>query len=193
MKLKDILAISGKSGLFKFISQGRNGIIVESFDDHKRMAVPSSAKVSALEDIAIFTDKEEVPLADVFKKIYEKESGKETINHKSSPEELKALLESILPNYDKERVYVSDMKKLVHWYNILVSLNMIDLKEDKEEEKEEAGDDKKTAKAEHDKADLHANEKKPVKKEVQKKTATKTMTKSAPKAAKPKTPTTKSK
>jgi hypothetical protein len=194
MKLKDILAISGKGGLYKFISQGRNGIIVESFEDNKRMVVHSSAKVSALEDIAIFTESEEVPLGEIFKKIFEKQGGKETISHKSSPEELKALLESVLPDYDRERVYVSDMKKLVNWYNLLLGLNLlIPEEETKDEVEKEAGDENHGAKSEHDKKDIHASEKKTIKKGVQKNISSKTMTKSAPKAAKPKMPTTKSK
>lgn len=141
MKIKDILAISGKGGLFKFVSQGRNGIIVESFDDNKRTVVHSSAKVSALEDIAIFTDEEEIPLGDVLQKLFEKENGKETISYKSSPEELKKLLAEILPNYDRERVYVSDIKKLVQWYNILLKYDLI--KPDEEEEKDEKKNDSK--------------------------------------------------
>ena len=144
MKLKDILSISGKGGLYKFISQARNGIIVESIADGKRMAVQSSAKVSALEDIAIFTETEEVPLGDIFKKIFEKENGKQTIDYKSSPDELKAFMESILPEYDKERVYVSDMKKLVMWYNILISHDL--LKPDEEEDKKEDNSDNKDSK-----------------------------------------------
>lgn len=183
MKLKDILAISGKGGLYKFISQGRNGIIVESFEDNKRMVVHSSSKVSALEDIAIFTDAEEVPLAEILKKIYEKLDGKATISHKSSPDELKSLLESVLPNYDREKVYVSDMKKLVLWYNLLLSLNLLVPEADSKEEGE----------AEHENKDIHAAEKKPVKKNIQKGAPARTMAKSAPKAAKPKMPTTKSK
>ena len=147
MKLKDILAISGKGGLYKFVSQGRNGIIVESFEDKKRTVVHSSAKVSALEDIAIFTDEEEVPLADVLKKLYEKENGKETISHKSTPDELKALLQEILPEYDKERVYVSDMKKLVQWYNILLKYDLLKPDEEDQEEKK----DKQKGKEEEDK------------------------------------------
>jgi hypothetical protein len=135
MKLKDILAISGKSGLYKFVSQGRNGIIVESFEDKKRSAIPASTKVSALDDIAIFTETEEIPLAKVFKIIFEKEDGKPTIDHKSSNDKLIAMFDTILPEYDRERVYVSDMKKLFQWYNILVGLNMIDLVEEVEEEK----------------------------------------------------------
>lgn len=143
MKLKDILAISGKSGLYKFISQARNGIIVESFIDKKRVAIPSNAKVSALEDIAIFTDTEEVPLGDVFAKLFEKEGGKKTIDPKSSPDQLKSLLESILPNYDREKVYVSDMKKLVQWYNQLLELNLLNIEEDSKEEVTEDSEQKK--------------------------------------------------
>jgi hypothetical protein len=196
MKLKDILAISGKSGLFKFVSQGRNGIIVESFEDQKRTVVHSSAKVSALEDIAIFTDSEEVPLAEVFKKLFEKEAGKPTISHKASPDELKSLIESILPNYDKERVYVSDMKKLVHWYNQLLALNLINLEEESEpENKEEGSAEAKAVKSDHEAKDVHTGtEKKNIQKEVKKKVAAKTTVKSAaPKAAKLKTPQTKQK
>jgi len=176
MKLKEILSISGRGGLFKFVSQGRNGIIVESFEDGKRMAVPSSAKVSTLEDIAIFTKTEEVPLADVLKKIFEKENGKQTIDFKSSPDELKAFMETILPDYDHERVYVSDMKKLVMWYNILISHDL--LKPDEEQEKESK--DKAIAK-----------EKKPVVKQSKPKPVKNVKASSAakapPRATKPKT------
>jgi hypothetical protein len=196
MKLKDILAISGKSGLFKFISQGRNGIIVESFDDHKRTVVHSSAKVSALEDIAIFTKSEELPLVEVFKKLFEKLEGKPSISHKAQPDELKALLESILPDYDRERVYVSDIKKLVHWYNQLLELNLLNLDEEDEASNEENADaGKKTVSTEHEVKDDHAiSEKKSHKAEVPKKITTKTTTKSTtPKTTKPKTPQTKQK
>jgi hypothetical protein len=139
MALKDILAISGKPGLYKFISQGRNGIIVESLTDNKRIHAPATAKISALEDIAIFTDEEEVSLQDVFKKINEKEEGGKTIDHKSSPEELKSYMVDVLPNYDRDRVYVSDLKKLYQWYNILHDLDMLTFEE--EEEEEETNDD----------------------------------------------------
>lgn len=150
MKLKDVLAISGKPGLFIFLSQGRNGIIVESVIDKKRMAVHSTTKVSALEDIAIYTETEEVPLKEVLLKLYEKEDGKQTISHKSSNEELKTFFESVLPDYDKERVYVSDIKKLVSWYNLLIEyklLNPEDLKEENEEEDKE-GDGKENKESE---------------------------------------------
>jgi hypothetical protein len=141
MKLKDILAISGKSGLYKFVSQGRNGIIVESFDDHSRSLAHASAKVSTLEDIAIFTETEELPLAAVFKKIFEKENGKQTISYKASPDELKSFFASILPDYDRSKVYISDIKKVINWYNILVNLNLIDTAEEEESKKDEEGSD----------------------------------------------------
>jgi len=135
--LKDILSISGHGGLFKFISQGRAGIIVESLDDQKRMNASATAKISALEDIAIFTDTEDKPLKDVFKAIYDKENGGQCISHKAAAEELKSYFVAILPDYDRERVYVSDMKKVVNWYNILQSKNLLDFTEEKPEEKVE--------------------------------------------------------
>ncbi len=143
MKLKDILAISGKGGLYKFISQGRNAIIVESFADKKRTSIYASTKVSSLEDIAIYTEKEDVPLADVFKKISEKEDGGQTISHKSSPEELKALFAEILPDYDQERVYVSDMKKVVNWYNFMQEHDLLNFDEEEKDDATETSDEKK--------------------------------------------------
>jgi len=137
MVLKDLLSISGQGGLFKFISQGRNGVIVENIETKKRTNVPASAKMSSLEDIAIFTEDEEIPLADVMDKIFEKENGGETISHKSDNQTLKNLMVEILPEYDRERVYVSDMKKLVQWYNILQNNDMLIQKEEEKEEKEE--------------------------------------------------------
>lgn len=145
MELKDILAISGKGGLYKYISQARNGIVVESFTDNKRTAVPATAKVSALEDIAVFTDTGEVSLSEVFDKLFKHLEGKEAISHKSSPDELKALLESILPDYDRDRVYVSDMKKLVQWYNQLLSLGLLKPSEPKDEEKAASEGDRDSA------------------------------------------------
>ncbi len=136
MDLKEIMSVSGQSGLFRFVSQGRNGIIVESFTDKKRSFVNASSKVSSLEDIAIFTSEEEVPLKQVLKSIFEHEKGGSAPDPKSSPEELKAFMEKILPNYDQERVYISDIKKLVAWYNALLSLNMLSFEEEPAAEKE---------------------------------------------------------
>jgi hypothetical protein len=135
MDLKEIMSVSGQSGLYRFISQGRNGIIVEAFSDKKRSFINASSKVSSLEDIAIFTSEEEVPLKQVLKSIFEHENGGPAPDPKSSPEELKAFMEKILPTYDHERVYISDIKKLVSWYNTMLSLNMLSFEEEPAGEK----------------------------------------------------------
>ena len=140
IQLKDILAISGKGGLFKFIAQARNGIVVESLEDQKRHVAAATARVSSLEDIAIFTIDEEVPLADIFYMISEKSEGKETLSHKAPVEELKSQFKELVPEYDEDRVYVSDIKKVFQWYNQLLQhelLEVIDKEEDQEEESAE--------------------------------------------------------
>jgi hypothetical protein len=120
MNLKDILAISGHPGLYKFISQGKNSIIVESLADKKRFAAYASSKVSALKDVAIFTNSGETPLKDVFQTIYEREKGGMTLNPKSSSDDqMKTYFTEILPDYDKEKVYLSDIRKVFSWYNSL--------------------------------------------------------------------------
>jgi len=163
MNLKDILSISGFSGLYKYISQGRQGIIVESFEDKKRTCIYTTHKVTTLEDIAVYTSDKEVPLADVFKKIFEKENGGEAINHKSSDEELKKYLAGILPDYDRDRVYVSDIKKVVTWYNILHKHDLLkfDVEEEKEKEKEKEKEGKSEETAEGPKAETSDSAKKP--------------------------------
>lgn len=138
MELKDIMAISGHSGLFKFISQGRHGIIVESLTDGKRNNINASAKVSSLTDIAIFTNDGEIAFKDVLKKIKETENGGAAISQKSDDKELKKYFEKILPDYDRERVYTSDIKKVITWYNQLQALNLLDIIEEKEAPAEEA-------------------------------------------------------
>ena len=125
MVLKDIIAISGEGGLFRFIAQGKNSIIVEHLDTKRRMAAHGTAKVSSLEDISIFTETEDVPLSEVFNRIYDRENGGTTIDHKSSGAELSAYFEDVMPEYDRDRVYVSDIKKLVNWYNILHRLELL--------------------------------------------------------------------
>jgi hypothetical protein len=125
MNLKDILSISGEPGLFKFIAQGRNAIIVEHLETKKRKTAFASAKVSSLEDISIFTDKEDLPLGKVFDLIFEKETGGAAVDAKSDEIKLKAYFESVVPEYDKTRVYFSDMKKVVMWYNILHKLGLL--------------------------------------------------------------------
>ncbi|MCD7971024.1 MAG: DUF5606 domain-containing protein [Alistipes sp.] len=126
MELKDILAISGQPGLFKYIAQSKNGIIVEALSDGRRTNAPATSKVSALGEIAVYTDTEEVPLGNIFTAIFTKYNGTEAISHKSSADELKALFAEVIPGYDRDRVHVSDMKKIVNWYNILVGAGMTD-------------------------------------------------------------------
>lgn len=134
--LKGILAISGHSGLFKMVAESKNNIIVESLDTKKRFPVYSTSKISALEDIAIYTHESDVPLKDIFKTIAEKEDGGQAISVKASGNELKAYFEEILPDYDNDRVYVSDIKKVILWYNTLQENDMLDFSEDEEVEKE---------------------------------------------------------
>jgi hypothetical protein len=134
--LKGILAISGQSGLFKMVAESKNNIIVESLDTKKRIPVYSTSKVSALEDIAIYTETGDVPLKEVFKTISEKEDGGQALSHKSSANELKAYFEELVPEFDRDRVYVSDIKKVLLWYNMLHEKEMLDFSE--EEEKSES-------------------------------------------------------
>lgn len=139
IKLKDILSISGKGGLFKFVAQARNGIVVESIEDKKRHVAPASARVSSLEDIAIFTHDEEVPLSDIFMMIHEKSDGKETLSHKSDAKDLKLYFEELVPEYDDERVYASDIRKVFQWYNQLHRHDLLEVVDKEEESDEDAG------------------------------------------------------
>ncbi|MDD2192401.1 MAG: DUF5606 domain-containing protein [Bacteroidales bacterium] len=136
MDLSKILSISGKPGLFKLVSQTKNGALIESLIDGKRQQAFAKEKISSLEDISIFTTDEDVPLSKVFQEIYKKEEGKECINPKSDTKELVSYMKEVLPNVDLERVYTSDMKKLFTWYNILNQINLIDLNEKEEETQE---------------------------------------------------------
>jgi hypothetical protein len=129
------LAISGEPGLFKFIAQGKNAIIVEHLETGKRSSAFSSAKVSTLEDISVFTENEDLPLGKVFDKIFEKETGGPAIDSKAEPEKLKKYFEEIIPEYSREKVYVSDIKKIVLWYNILQKKNML-IKEEPEKKED---------------------------------------------------------
>lgn len=133
--LKGILSVSGQSGLFKMVAESKNNIIIESLETFKRMPVHSTSKVSALEDIAIYTENGDVPLKDIFKAISENENGRPALSPKASANELKAYFEKVVPEYDKDRVYISDIKKVLLWYNTLQSKNLLDFTE-KEEKKE---------------------------------------------------------
>ena len=139
MELKDILAISGQPGLFKYVAQSMRGVIVESLLDGKRMNASSTSRVSALTEISMFTEGEDIALADVFTNIWNYTGGKEAISHKESADKLKAYFGEVLPEWDRERVHVSDIKKALSWFNILVAAGMTEFKlpEEVEEQTEE--------------------------------------------------------
>ena len=129
MALKDILVISGQGGLFRYISQGRNSVIVENLSDHKRATIPATTKISMLDNIAVFTENDDIPLCEVFRKIQVKEDGAAAIPHKSPDAELKKYFAEIFPEYDRNRVYLSDIRKIVMWYNMLRELGITDFEE----------------------------------------------------------------
>lgn len=138
MDLTKVMSISGKSGLFKIISQSRASIIVESFADGKKMPVFAHHRSSVLEDISMFTYTEDIPLKNVLWSIYQKEEGKPvSIDLKSDSETLKAYFEEVLPDFDQDRVYASDIKKVLAWYNQLLEQDMISEPVEEEEEKPE--------------------------------------------------------
>ncbi|MDF4221742.1 MULTISPECIES: DUF5606 domain-containing protein [Maribacter] len=127
MGLEKILSVAGKPGLYKLITQTRTGFVAESLLDGKRITVSLRSSVSVLSEIAIYTLEEEVPLRDVFKKIQEKENGgKTSIGHKEEKIKLEEYFFEVLPNYDEDRVYVSDIKKVIQWYNILTENKITD-------------------------------------------------------------------
>ncbi|MBQ4820236.1 DUF5606 domain-containing protein [Aquimarina sp. MMG016] len=136
MSLDKILAISGKPGLYELKTQTRSGFLAESLIDGKKISVSIRHNVSVLSEIAIYTFTEEVPLREIFKKIQEKENGEKAISHKESKNKLEAYFSEVLPDYDEDRVYASDMKKVIQWYNILQSKGFTDFSEPEE------GDDK---------------------------------------------------
>lgn len=119
MDLSRVIAISGKPGLYRLISQTRGGFVVEDLEKGKKISIASNYNVSLLDNVAIYGVSQEFPLAEVFFRIYKKENGGETIDHKSSGTELRKYMEEVLPEYDDSRVYDSDLKKLFQWYNIL--------------------------------------------------------------------------
>tara|TARA_B100001063_G_C16584410_1_gene462384 strand:- start:380 stop:814 length:435 start_codon:yes stop_codon:yes gene_type:complete len=142
MGLDKVLAISGKPGLFELTAQTRGGFVAKSMLDGKKIAVNMRHNVSMLSEIAIYTYTEEIPLGEVFQKIKEKEDGGAAISHKSSKKELEDYFSEVLPDYDEDRVYTSDMKKIFQWYNILIENGFTDFsKEEKAEKAEENKDE----------------------------------------------------
>lgn len=134
--LKEILSVTGKPGLFKLVSQGKNMLIVESLIDGKRFPAYSKDKVVSLGDIAIFTETAEVPLGQVLESLKAKENGAVcSIDPKSDNDKLRKYMLEVLPDYDRDRVYPSDIRKLLSWYNILINAQITEfVAEDKEEE-----------------------------------------------------------
>lgn len=137
MDLSKILSISGKSGLFKVVSNVKNAVIVESLLDQKRFPAFGHEKISSLEEISVFTQGEDMPLKDVFKAFFTKLEGKPAIDAKSDNPALKKFFGEMIPDFDPDRVYVSDIKKMISWYNLLLEHNLIDFTEKEEEKKEE--------------------------------------------------------
>lgn len=124
MEFKDILAISGQPGLFRYVAQSRNGFIVESLLDGKRMNASASSRISALAEISMFTEGEDIPLAEVFTKMYAYTEGKQGPSVKEGNARLKEFFGVVIPDYDRERVHDSDIKKAVAWFNLLVEAGL---------------------------------------------------------------------
>ncbi|XLS28023.1 DUF5606 domain-containing protein [Flavobacteriaceae bacterium M23B6Z8] len=138
MALDKILAISGKPGLYLLKTQTRTGFVAESLLDGKRVTIGLRHNVSILSEIAIYTLTKEVPLAEVFQKIKDKEDGKQaSVSHKDSKDKLEEYFFEILPDYDEDRVYASDIKKVVQWYNLLQAKGMTDFELEASEEQDE--------------------------------------------------------
>lgn len=137
MELDKIMSISGKPGLYELKAQSRGGFVAESLLDGKKISVNLRHNVSLLSEIAIYTYSEEVPIREIFKKLKEKENGGEAINHKESRQKLEAYFSEILPDYDAERVYISDIKKIIQWYNLLISKGITEFGESKPKKTDE--------------------------------------------------------
>lgn len=134
MDLSGVISIGGMSGLYKVISQAKNGFIVESLADKKRMPAYSHYKISALQEISVFTKNEDMPLKDVFQKIFDKQAGAPAIDHKSADDQLKKFFSEAVPDHDAERVHTSDIRKIIMWYNMLQKTDLLTKKEESDDE-----------------------------------------------------------
>jgi len=152
MNLSEILAISGRPGLYKMVAQNKSGLIVESMEDDKRFPVYSTHQISALEEISIYTYEEDVPLVEVFEKMHNVLEGKAAMSPKSNKKDMMSFFETVLPDYNQEQVYASDVKKLIQWYNLFHKYGMLTFDDKKEEDKgteakaEDANDEPSTDK-----------------------------------------------
>ena len=168
MKITDILAVAGKPGLYQVLASGSASIVVESMLDGKRSSVPGTARVSNLADITMYTHDDDVPLLDILNRMHDAQKGAEGPSHKDAAQTIRDFVDGIVPELDHDRVYQSDLKKLVQWYNLLVSKGAFPLEAPEKPEEAPAEEaPKKEAKA----------EKKPAKKAAAKKPATKKATK----------------
>lgn len=141
MDLSKILSIAGKPGLFEIISQSRGGVVVASLDDGKKMTVGQTQRVSTLSDISVYTVDGDEPLKDILKSFHEFSGGEPIEISLNDSDELRNFFTGILPDHDEDRVYASDIKKMVKWYNLLLKENMLDFSEDEAEENSDAGSD----------------------------------------------------
>ena len=140
--LKTVLSISGRPGLYKLVSQGKNMLIVEAISTGKRLPAYAHDKIISLGDIAIYTIEEDIPLADVFEAIKEKNEGKVVdVKALKNDKEIREYFATILPNFDDERVYTNDIKKVFNWYNALVDAGMTEFKSAEAEETEESSEE----------------------------------------------------
>lgn len=143
--LSKVLSISGKPGLFKMVAQAKNGVVVESLIDGKRFQAFTNDKVSSLEEISVFTDTEDKPLREVLQSIREKTDNGKAPDPKSDNQKLKEFFGTIMPDYDRDRVYVSHMKKIYAWYNLLHEKDMLEFAEPEKEQEEDAESEEKSA------------------------------------------------
>lgn len=132
MDLSKILSINGKPGLYQVVSQSRTGLIVESLEDGKKIPISATHRVSALGDISMYTLSDDVPLSEIFKKIFEFTEGKEGPSPKSSEDDMRAFMDQAFPTYDEDRVYVSDLRKLFKWYNLLLEKGLMTFEDEEE-------------------------------------------------------------
>lgn len=130
MDLNKILSIAGKPGLYRLVAQSKNGLIIESLLDGKRMNAFMNEKISSLEEISLFSHSEDVALKDVLRNMFNLTSGQKAIDNKADDVKIKEFFGQIVPDYDKERVYVSHMRKVIGWYNLLLEKEMLDFTEE---------------------------------------------------------------
>lgn len=174
MDLTIIISVAGRPGLFKVVGRSKNGLIAESLIDQKRIPVRSTDKVSALSDISIFTYSDDLPLKEVLQKMHIQYDGKPTADKLSDGDWMASELRKVLPEYDENRVYTSDLKKLFKWYNLLAELNLIDQESEKDEETDEIeAEEPKSEEVKGEQVEVEKVKKKEAKKPASKKETTK--------------------